>query len=138
MRYKRHTYRMELVLPKWLDDIEGVDFTPEKDLLRQLESWAQEDGWIVSDGSVLPEELGRRTDVLLAQPQKKQHLRLAVLPKRKRGSGAIRIDASTHRIFDLMYQPQKKQWRVETAAVPLSDDLQKEGWRWLANLAFRP
>ncbi len=129
---------MALVMPKWLDDAPSVDFTPEKEMLSDLEAWAAADGWDVSDGSKLPSELARRTDVLIELPKKGRQMRIAVLPKAKRGAGTIRIDASTHRVFELVYQPRAKRWRVETAAVPLSDDLHQSGWGWLTDLAFRP
>lgn len=129
---------MNVVLPNWLDQVQGVDFTPEKKMLSELEAWAAADGWEVSNGSSLPSELRQRTDVLLTQPERRQHMRIAVLPKSKRGSGSIRIDSSSHRVFDLVYLPRKKSWRVETASVPLSDDLRKQGWNWLTQLAFRP
>jgi hypothetical protein len=133
---------MNPVLPSWLDQVPGVDFTPEKDLLRDLEQWAAERGWEVSNGGDLPSELERRTDVLLSQPRKQRHMRIAVLPKTRRGSGLIHIDAVSYqpfsdRIFELVYQPRRKRWRVEVATVPLSDDISKEGWDWLADLAFR-
>lgn len=129
---------MNLVLPQWLDQVQGVDFGPEKELLSDLETWASGNGWEVSDGSNLSSELRRRTDVLLNQPAKKRYLRIAVLDKTKRGPGVVRIDASNHRIFELVYQPKTRRWRVETATVPLSDDVEKVDWSWLTELAFRP
>src|SRR5437764_10689389 len=99
------------VLPKWLDEVQGIDFTPEKELLSDLERWASENGWEVSDGSSLPSELSRRTDVLISQPGKERYLRIAVLPKAKRGQSMIRVDAAghrpfSHRIFELVYHPR--------------------------------
>ena len=129
---------MDLVIPQWLDQVEGVDFSPEKEILGELERWAAQDGWDVSDASSLSSDLRQRTDVLIKQPQTQNQMRIAVLPKARRSPGSIRIDASTHRIFELIYQPQQNRWRVETAAVPLSDDLKAAGWSWLTNLAFRP
>ena len=129
---------MDFVLPRWLDQVKGVDFTPEKEILSVLERWAAEDGWDVSDGSTLPSDLRRRTDVLLNQPKKSLQLRISVLPKAKRSPGMIRIDASSHRIFELIYQPKFNRWRVETSAVPLTDDLKQSGWNWLTVFAFRP
>src|SRR5205823_8976328 len=84
---------MTPVLPNWLDQVPGVDFTPEKELLRDLEQWAAKNGWEVSDGSDLPFELRQRADVLLSQPTNERYMRIAVLPKAKRGSGVVRIDA---------------------------------------------
>ena len=129
---------MAKVMPKWLDDVQGVDFAPEKALLDDLEMWAEADGWQVTDGSSLSPDLSRRTDVLIEQPAKRHQMRIAVLPKARRAPGTIRIDTSTYRVFDLVYQPRGKRWRVETAAVPLSDDLKASGWSWLKELAFRP
>src|SRR5947209_14086444 len=86
------TIAMTAVLPSWIDKVEGVDFTPEKELLRDLEQWATQRGWQVSDGSDLPSELQRRTDVLLSQSGKERYMRIAVLPKTKRGTGVVRID----------------------------------------------
>jgi hypothetical protein len=129
---------MDLVIPKWLDEVKGVDFSPEKEMLTELESWAYSDGWEVSDGRNLDSELRGRTDVLLERPNERRYMRIAVLPKVSRSPGMIRIDASTHRVFELIYQPKAKRWRVETAAVPLSDDVRASGWNWLTNLAFRP
>lgn len=133
---------MPSILPGWIDQVHGVDFTPEKELLRDLESWAEARGWEVSDGSGLTSDLRQRTDVLLSQPAAERYLRVAVLPKSKRGSGGVRIDAISHqpfshRIFDLVYQPRRRRWRVEVATVPLSDDIRNQGWDWLADLAFR-
>jgi hypothetical protein len=137
---------MTEILPGWIDQVQGVDFTPEKELLRDLEQWAAAHGWQVSDGKELSSALRQRTDVLLSQPERDRHLRIAVLPKLKRTPGMVRIDATSHepfihRIFELVYQPRRKRWRVETATVPLSDDLRSEGcagWDWLEKLAFRP
>ena len=125
-------------MPKWLDDSPSVDFTPEKELLAEIEAWALASGWDVSDGSGLNGDFRLRTDVLIEKPYSGQHLRLSVLPKVRRGPATIRIDASTHRIFELIYQPRTQRWRVETASVPLSDDLHSSGWPWLTDLAFRP
>ena len=110
---------MTAVIPKWLDTVPGVDFTPEKKLLEDLERWASSDGWTVSDGRSLPESLRQRTDVLLVHQKRDRQLRIAVLPKAKRSPGAVRIDASSLRVFELVYRPKEGQWRVETAAVPL-------------------
>ena len=119
---------MNPVLPQWIDQVPGVDFEPEKKLLADLEAWASENGWDVSDGSKLSSELRRRTDVLLEQPEKKRRLRIAVLDKTKRGPGVIRMDASNHRIFELVYQPKAMRWRVETGTVPLTDYVTKVDW----------
>ena len=129
---------MAKVMPKWLDDAQGIDFAPEKALLDDLEMWAEADGWYVTDGSGLSSELRRRTDVLLENHEEGHQMRIAVLPKAKRAPGTIRIDTSNYRVFELVYQPKSKRWRVETSSVPLSDDLEKAGWRWLRELAFRP
>jgi hypothetical protein len=132
---------MDVVMPNWIDEVQGVDFTPEKRLLHDLEQWASQHGWEVSDGSSLPSELRQRTDVLLSRPDQKRYLRIAVLPKSRGSSGRVRIDAInhhpfSHRIFELLYQPKGQRWRVEVATVPLSNDIQEEGWDWLAKLAF--
>src|SRR5690348_5235974 len=128
---------MHPVLPGWIDQVPGIDFTPEKELLHELEQWFAGRGWEVSDGSDLPSDLRQRTDVLLSQPGKERYMRIAVLPKTKRGSGVVRVDAVgdrpfSHRIFELVYQPRHKRWRLEAATIPLSDDIQKEGWDLLA------
>src|SRR2546423_8136544 len=109
---------MNTVLPGWIDQVQGVDFTPEKELLGDLEQWAAAKGWDVSDGSRLPSELRQRTDVLLSEPGNERYLRVAVLPKAKTGPGIIRIDATgqqpfSHRIFELVYEPSRRRWRVE-------------------------
>lgn len=134
---------MNAVIPDWIDQVQGVDFTPEKELLLDLERWAVAKGWTVSNGSDLPSELRQRTDVLLAAPDGQRYLRIAVLPKTRRAPGVVRIDATSHRgfshrIFELVYQPPQNRWLVEAATIPLSDDLRTEGWDWLENLAFRP
>src|SRR5436305_1568882 len=106
---------INLVLPEWLDQVPGIDFTPEKELLSDLEEWASRNGWEVSDGSSLPSELSRRTDVLLSQPRGERRLSIAVLPKTRRGPSIIRIDATSHRpfshrSFELVYQQRHKRW----------------------------
>jgi hypothetical protein len=133
---------MNLVLPEWLDQVPGVDFTPEKELLTHLEEWASQNDWEVSDGSSLLRELSRRTDLLLSQADQERHMRVAVLPKERRGPGRIRIDATSdrvfsHRIFDLVHVPKQGRWRVELATLPLIEDIRKEGWDRLVELAFR-
>ena len=101
-----------VVLPGWLDDVPKVDFAPEKALITQLETWAEADGWTVSDGSSLIPELRHRTDVLLERPERDQRLRLAVLNKSRRGAGAIRLDSSLLRTLELLYRPRQRRWRV--------------------------
>jgi hypothetical protein len=133
---------METVLPGWIDEVQGVDFTPEKELLIDLESWARDHGWEVSNGSTLPSELRQRTDVLIFRPNEERYLRVSVLPKSKGGSGRIRIDATkhqpfSHRVFDLVYQPRSQRWLVELAATPLIDDIRRQGWHLLEDFAFR-
>jgi hypothetical protein len=133
---------MNAVLPDWIDQVPGVDFTPEKDLLRNLEQWAAENGWEVSDGSSLPSDLRHRTDVLLSRPGNGRHLRIAVLPKSRSSRGLVRIDATrdrpfSNRTFELVYQPRHNRWRVEAATIPLDDNIIEKGWDWLADLAFR-
>ena len=126
------------MLPQRLDENQGVDFTLEKALLVDFEDWAAVHGWSVSDGSQLPHELSQKTDVLLDQQQGKR-VRIAVLPKSKGSPGTIRVDATpSFRSFELVYQPRKKRWRVEVAAVPVIDDIAQEGWDRLEDFAFRP
>lgn len=126
-----------IVLPEWLDDVKKVDFAPEKDLLTQLETWAQANGWIVSDGSNLPLELRQRTDVLLEQPDRDQRMRLAVLRKSRNGRGGIRVDSSNLRTVELLYQSKLPHWRVEAGGVQVEDDLLNRGWAWLIKLMFQ-
>lgn len=127
-----------VVLPEWLDQVPTVDFAPEKDLLQQLETWAQANGWIVSDGSNLPLELRQRTDVLLEHPDHNQRLRLAVLRKSRNNVGVIRVDASNLRTIELLYQRKQPHWRVEAGGVRVEDDLLQRGWPWLIKLMFQP
>lgn len=129
---------MEAVLPSWLDQVQGVDFEHEKQMLKDLEDWARRDAWAVSDGRSLPFELASRTDVLLTDPTAERRFRVAVLPKSKGSAGSIRLDASSHRVFELLYRPKSKRWRVETGTVPLRDDFRtKADWDWLVDIAFR-
>jgi hypothetical protein len=126
-----------VVLPKWISQVPELDFAHETKLLEDFEGWAQRKGWIVSDGSSLPLELRERTDVLLELPGSQQRIRIAVLPKSRRGVGAIRLDASNLRTVELIYRPRQKRWRVEIAGVPLEDDLLDHGWEPLIKLMFR-
>jgi len=127
----------KIIIPKWLDQIPSVDYSPEKQLLTNLEDWAIGRGWVVSDGSSLPFELRQRTDVLMEQPQSNQRFRVAVLSKRGK-SGTIRLDASTFRTFELVYRPHARKWRLEVSSVPITDDVQQKGWDYVAGLAFGP
>ncbi|HLV81711.1 MAG TPA: hypothetical protein VKT32_15600 [Chthonomonadaceae bacterium] len=127
-----------VVLPDWLDQVPSVDFAPEKDLLTRPETWAQENGWIVSDGSSLPSELRRRTDVLFQRTDREQAIRLAVLPKSRNGAGEIRLDASSLRTIELVYRRPQRQWRVAVSGVPIADDPSQVGWDGLVDLMFRP
>jgi hypothetical protein len=129
---------LSLVLPNWLDQVPGIDFSPEKELLRDLETWAATNGWQISDGRELPHELRKRTDVLLDDPVKHRRLRVAVLPKSSNNSGSIRLDASNLRTLELVYQPTKRRWRLEVGSVPLTDDILQQGWSWFTDLAFKP
>ena len=127
-----------VVLPEWLDQTPTVSFTPEKELLTQIETWAHENGWIVSDGSELPLELRQRTDVLLSQPERKRRIRLSVLRKSRNGAGVIRVDASNLRTVELLYQRKQPHWRVEADGVRVEDDLLMRGWPWPIKLMFQP
>ena len=125
----------QVIIPKWLDQIPGVDYSPEKQLLTELEDWAIEQGWNVSDGSSLPLELRQRTDVLMEEPEGKKRIRVAVL--RKKGKqGTIRLDASTFRTLELVYRPHARKWRLEVSSVPIAEDIQQKGWNYVADLAF--
>src|SRR5580692_8082008 len=102
-----------VVLPGWLDQVPRIDFTPEKSILTQLETWAEEHGWTVSDGGSLPEALRDRTDVLLEHPDGEKRIRVAVLQKSRSGMGLIRLDSSIIRTVELAYIRKLKRWRVE-------------------------
>ena len=126
-----------VVLPAWLDQEPKVDFTPEKNLLIALETWAEQNGWTVSDGSTLPGALQQRTDVLLEQPSKDRRIRLAVLRKNRNSTGRIRVDASNLRTVELLYKAKAPHWRVEASDIRVEDDLLNRGWKWLFNLMFQ-
>jgi hypothetical protein len=127
-----------VVIPAWLNQIPNVDFGPERQMLMQLETWATENNWTVSDGSSLPSEFRQRTDVLFERPEKEQSIRAAVLQKSRSSSGVIRLDSSTFRTLELVYRPRQKRWRVEAGSIPIEDDVSKRGWRWLTDLLFKP
>ena len=126
-----------VVLPDWLDQAPTINFEPEKAMLTQIENWAQQNGWTVSDGHSLPLAIRQRTDVLLERPDLDQRVRIAVLRKSKRGVGVIRLDASTLRTLELVFQPKKKFWRVEIEGVPLDDRLLENGLDPLFTMMFR-
>jgi hypothetical protein len=127
-----------VVLPAWLDHAPTVDFTPEKNLLVQLERWAEAHGWTVSDGSGLSSELRQRTDVLIEHPASDRRIRLAVLRKSRRGVSSIRVDASNLRTVELVFQRRQRRWRVFAGGVPIEDDVVGRGWDWLVDILFRP
>jgi len=129
---------MDVVLPAWLDQAPKLSFEPEKELLTQIELWAAENGWIVSDGSSLPSPLRQRTDVLLEQPERQRRVRLAVLRKSRNGVGYIRMDSSDLLTVELLYQRKQPHWRVEAGGGRVEDDLLKRGWTWLFKLIFQP
>jgi hypothetical protein len=124
------------VLPDWLDQV-PVNYEPEKELVAEVEKMAEQNGWTVSNGESLPSELRQRTDVLFEQSKPKRNIRLAILPKGRRGIGMIRLDASNLRTVELVYQPRKKRWRVEAGGVFIEDDLLKHDWDWLIERLFR-
>jgi len=127
----------DYIIPAWLDQAQGVDYTPEKQILTNLETWAFEKGWEVTNGSTLPFDLSQRTDVMLKKPNSDRRIRVAIL--RKKGNrGSIRLDTSNLRTFELVYRPRAKKWRLEVSAVPLAEDMQAWGWDRLADLAFKP
>ena len=125
------------VMPAWLDQMPAIDYTPEKELLSELEAWAQVNGWSITDGSTLPLELRRRTDVLLERPDENRRIRLAILRKSRNNAGAVRVDASSLRTIVLEYESRRKRWRVEAAGVQVDEDLSARGWGWLIDLLFR-
>ena len=126
------------VLPGWLDQAPAVDFAREKALLEHLETLAQTARWTVSNGSELPQELRQRTDVLFMAPNGEDRIRLAVLPRSRRGAGAIRLDSSALRTLELVYWPRKKGWRVFAGGVPIEDDILQRDWKWLTKLLLAP
>ena len=125
-----------VVLPGWLDQVPEIDFTREKEMLTQLEAWAVQKGWAVTDGAGLPSGLRERTDVLLTHPDGEKRIRVAVLQKNRSSSGYIRLDASNLRTLELEFR--RKHWRVLAGAVPIEDDIVTRGWDWLVKLMFRP
>lgn len=127
-----------IVLPNWLDQSPKVNYTSEKDMLSQFQTWAEDNGWVVSDGSKLPIALRQRTDVLLEQPDQNQRIRLAVLRKSRSNVGRIRVDSSNLRTVELIYQRKQPNWRVEAGGVRVEDDLINRGWAWLINLMTQP
>ena len=124
------------LIPQWLDNAPGVDYSEEKALLAAIETWADKDGWSVSDGSELTPELRVRTDVLLEKGQKQ--VRLSVYPRRKRGRGIVRIDASNLRTAELVFYREKKRWRTEFGSIPVEDDTMQRGFDWLFSVLFKP
>ena len=127
-----------VVVPAWLDDVPKIDYTPEKQLLADFESWATANGWVVTDGSSLPIELRRRTDVVFEKPDTNQRLRLAVLRKSRSNAGSIRVDSSDLLTVVLIYQRKRPHWGVEAGGIRFENDLEARGWDWLVNLLFQP
>ncbi len=127
-----------VVLPEWIDQAPKMDFEPEKEMFKTLESWAEEKGWNVSDGNSLPLELRQRTDVLLDDPKLNRSIRLAILQKSRNGAGAIRADASNLRTVELLYQSRTKKWRLEAGGVLVENDLRNRNGDWLIKLLFQP
>ena len=131
-----------VVAPGWLDQVPNLDFGHEKELLTAFETWAEANGWIVSDGESLPEELQKRTDVLLEYPsddkrRDSKRLRLAVLRKSRSSGGVICVDASNLRTVELLFQRKMPHWRVEAAGVRVEDDLLVGAGHGLLILCFR-
>lgn len=125
-----------LILPGWIEEVKGIDFSLEKSLLTDLEGWALENGWAVSRGEGLPESMRRRTDVLLERPGG-DHVRVAILQKMRSNRGFVRLDASTIRTIELEYVPKGKRWRVLIGAIPVEDDIRNMGWQRLIDLLFK-
>ncbi len=126
-----------IVMPAWLDQVPTIDYTPEKELVSDFESWGQKNGWTITDGSKLPLELRQRTDVLLEKPEHDLRLRLAILRKSRNNTGSVRVDASSLRTIVLEYDNRRRRWRVDAAGVEVTEDLLPRGWGWLVDLLFR-
>jgi hypothetical protein len=124
-------------IPSWLDQVLGVDFGPEKQLLAELEKWAAQDGWIVSDGRTLPFELRQRTDVLIEKPDEHKRVRVAVLQKGQNGTGEIRLDSSDSVTIELIYNESENAWSVEAGNVVLSTGQQSLDCARLFERLFR-
>ena len=124
------------VLPDWIDQA-AVNYTPEKELVAEVEKMAELNGWAFSNGESLPSELRLRTDVLFEQSGSKRGIRLSILPKSRKDTGVIRLDASNLRTVELVYQPKKRCWRVEAGGVFIDDDLLNHDWDWLIARLFR-
>jgi hypothetical protein len=125
-----------VVLPDWLDQIDGIDFSPEKDLLGRVQLWAEQHGWIANRGENLPAELRQRTDVLLEKPDENRRVRLAVLRKAGSGGGEVRVDSSDLITVELIYQRGADRWLVEIGGARVEDDLYARGLNWLFTLIF--
>ena len=126
-----------VVIPTWLDQVSSVNFTPEKHLLTEIESWAETQGWTVSDGAHLPLELRQRTDVAIEKTAEGKRVRLAVLPKGKTSGGEIRVDSSELRTIELFYKAATRRWQVEVSGVVMEEDLHRRGLPWLFDKLFQ-
>ena len=124
------------VIPSWLDQVSGIDFSQEKALLGNLEKWASGHGWTVTDGEELSHELRARTDVLIRKNG--DRVRVGVMPKNRSDQGMVTLEASTLRTADLVFQAKKGKWRVEIGAAPVEDDVESAGYGRLFSLLFKP
>ena len=125
-----------MVQPAWLDQIQGVDFEPEKKMLGDIQRWATDNGWVASDGSKLQFGLAAHTDVLLEKSHEDRRVRLAVLRKSNSGDGEIRLDSSEFTTIELIYLPDTKRWRAEVGNVTLQKDFNYEDIPWLFGKLF--
>jgi len=126
-----------MVLPAWLEQNTEADFGPEKQMLTEIEQWAERDGWTVSDGRQLPYELRARTDVLLEKPAQDKRVRLAVLMKSPKGKGEIRLDSSDFVTLELIHHYKERQWSAEVGNVILKDVVDPQDISWLFGKLFR-
>ena len=125
-----------MALPNWLDQVPNVDFTQEKDALRDLLSWGEALGWHTSDPSGMEFNARQSADIVL-EFRGDRKIRIAVQSKSKSSLGMIRIQAiPTFREASIIWLPRRHQWQIQLGGVPIDRPWAEDSLRWLFERLF--
>lgn len=120
-----------MATPKWMDQVQGVDFSAEKSLLKIIAQWGKGLGLTVLSGRNLPYDLASTSDLVLAKGN--NLLRVEVKRKSRTVNGKVNVEGvpSFKRVL-LVWSEDDRDWKLTTeSGVSFDKPWNDETFAWV-------